>query len=278
MARDRMMNSIISVLKRSWCVTLILIGIPLLLSACGGGTSGTGLQTFSGQVKSSTGEPVAGATVTLASTGDTAMTDASGRFVLRSTIKLETSERIELLLESSQFSGRVVVPEGAVTEGSAQITVDIVFDPDTQTLEITNFTLAVRMVGACQGAFENAEVIRQLVEVPEDIECSLEVELRGNGILRGNVPVMLQYRVCSGKSGVWQNLRGSTTLTGTEVGTARINFDFNNSRKFCRYRVVAPYNYRDYLPAVFEVQTLKEQEALNNLAPPTEAPMGDVAP
>ena len=270
------MNRLLDVLMRSWCAILISIFIPLSLVGCGGGTSGTGLQTFSGQVKSSTGEPVAGATLTLASTGDTAMTDASGRFVLRSTVKLETTERIELLLESSQFTGTVVVPEGAVTEGSAQITVDIVFDPVTQTLEVTNFTLAVRMVGACQGAFENAEVIRQLVDVPEGIECSLEVELRGNGILRGNVPVMLQYRVCSGKSGVWQNQRGATTSTGADVGTARINFDFNNSRKFCRYRLVAPYNYRDYLPAVFEIQTLKEQEALNNMIPSEEAPDGKV--
>lgn len=242
------------------CIALVV------LSGCGGGTSGTGLQTFDGQVKSADGVPIVGASVTLTATGDSSLTDQQGRFVLRSAVDPKADHKIEFLLEAEDFSGTFEVPEGALTEGSSQITVDVVVDPVGRTLELTNFTLTVQMTGRCASAFSNDEVIRQILELPRNTSCTLDAELKGNGLLRGNVPLVLQYRACSGKPGVWQNMYVSTTGVGDKLGKAQIPFSFSDSAKFCRYRVVAPYNYRDYRSAVFALQTLSEQAAQAEIA------------
>ncbi len=255
MAGKRLLSALV-------CLALICLG-----TGCGGGTSGTGLQTFDGQVKSADGAPIAGARVTLTATGDAAVTDVEGRFVLQSSLEIKPEQRVEFLLQADDFSGTFVMPDGAVSEGSSQITIDLVVDPVSRTLELTNFTLQVQMIGRCAAAFSNGEVVRQIAEVPAETRCTLSVELKGNGLLRGDIPVVLQYRPCTGKKGVWKNLYTARTGVAADIGRVELPFSFVDSDKFCRYRVVAPHDYRDYRAAFFGIDTLGEQAAQSEILP-----------
>ncbi|NDC37755.1 MAG: carboxypeptidase regulatory-like domain-containing protein [Proteobacteria bacterium] len=253
-----------------------LLGIcAISLAGCGGGTSGTGLQTFDGQVKSADGDPVAGATVTLTATGEAAVTDESGRFVLRSAVESDPQQQLEFLLESTDFNGTFSVPESALSEGSAQISVDIVIDPVTRTLELTNFSLQVRMVGFCSAAFSNGDTVRQLRELPPGTRCTLQTEVRGDGIPRENVPFALQVRTCSGRRGAWQTVAVTSTGEGETRGSALMEFAFISTAKLCRYRVVAPFNDPNYRPAVFAIETLREQAAKEEIAADQTAASSD---
>lgn len=261
------LNSLWQRVRRVICCIAVTI-----LASCGGGTSGTGLQTFDGQVKSTDGDPIVGASVTLTATGEGAVTDERGRFVLSSAVELEPQQNLEFRLESPEFAGTFVVPDGAVVDGSSQITLDIVVDPVSRTLELTNFSLQVQMVGPCAAAFLNEETVRQVVDLPRGTDCTVEVEVRGDGLLRGDIPVALQVRTCSGKPGVWQTLRVAATGEGTSLGKVEMDFPFSNTEKYCRYRIVAPYQNPEYRAAAFAIESLQEQAAKREIDLQSSAP------
>ena len=71
-----------------WITVLLLSLLVMLLVSCAGGTSGTGGRNrqFNGTVTDSNNKPVAGITVTLIQTGDTAVTDENGDILERKSI------------------------------------------------------------------------------------------------------------------------------------------------------------------------------------------------
>lgn len=80
---------------------------------CGGGTRGSGGQLFDGVVSDSDFKALPGVSVTILSTGDSAITASDGTFSIETST---TSDTVEFLLESEQFSGRSatkIVPANA---------------------------------------------------------------------------------------------------------------------------------------------------------------------
>jgi len=80
---------------------------------CGGGTRGSGGQLFDGVVSDSDFRALPGVSVTILTTGDSAITASDGPFSIATST---TSDTVEFLLESEQFSGRSatkVVPGNA---------------------------------------------------------------------------------------------------------------------------------------------------------------------
>lgn len=69
----------------------LLFAALFVLSACAGGSSGTGGRTYDGTVtSSSTGRTLSGVTVMIAGTGEAAVTDAEGRYSIESTSEEST--------------------------------------------------------------------------------------------------------------------------------------------------------------------------------------------
>lgn len=80
----------------------------VLVVGCGGGTGGTGLQDYQGKILTKSLAPVAGAEVTIVQTGDSAVTDERGEFLIRT--ELDGGD-VGLLIEGSDFSSQVVLPD-----------------------------------------------------------------------------------------------------------------------------------------------------------------------
>lgn len=109
---------------------LVATLVSALLSACGGGTRGTGDEVKSlvvGRVVDTTGAPLPSATVTQLETGDSTETDSTGAFSLNVAV---TNEEATLLIERDGFEGTATI-SGLSTEPQATpteltITVDLV--------------------------------------------------------------------------------------------------------------------------------------------------------
>ena len=232
----------------------IVCGFLFLASGCGGGTSGTGVRTFDGDVRLETGEPLEGVMVTIPSTGDSSTTDSSGHFYMVSKVR---GDRVELMLEKASFRGTVVVAanEASGTHVSVQLTVDSA----TNQITATDFALRVSIDGNCQQYFDVGDVIKQSAYVPDNTVCTLKVMLEGNGDLRGYAPIAIQFASCDDDT-VWQTI--TTALTegpGDNLGVALIPFEYIDSPQYCRYRVVGPYEDGEDNPALFPIETLTEQ-------------------
>lgn len=88
---------------------VLLTAFTLILSVilcigCGGGTRGSGGQYYEGFVGDSSGRALSDVSVTILSTGDSAVTDTSGNFTIETEDQAGT---VAFLLESPSFSGQV---------------------------------------------------------------------------------------------------------------------------------------------------------------------------
>ncbi len=206
----------------------------LALSACGGGTSGSGLKTFDGKVMSSDGQPLSGVVVSIESSNETAVTDTDGVFSLTSSA---SGEQVDFRIESAEFSTGFSL--AAVSDDNARIALAITVDTVADTLEVDHVRLRAWFAGVCDLYFENSAVIRQANRVPRGTVCSLNVEVLGAGHRLGGIPVALQYSRCE-EGSTWETLTVVRTDTGVHQGAAELNFVYTSSPEFCRYRVVAP--------------------------------------
>jgi len=109
---------------------LVATLVSALLSACGGGTRGTGDEVKSlvvGRVVDTTGAPLPSATVTQLETGDSTETDSTGAFSLNVAV---TNEEATLLIERDGFEGTATISglpnEPQATPTELTITVDLV--------------------------------------------------------------------------------------------------------------------------------------------------------
>ncbi len=236
-----------------------LITIPftvalLFLGGCGGGTSGSGLRTYEGRVSSTTGEALPGVIVTIETTGDSSVTDSEGAFVIKSDA---SGDGVPFLLESPEFKNRFVIEN--VPDESARISMDLTVNTVTDAVHVENVRIRAWFAGLCDQYFENREVIRQANHVPSATVCSLNVEVLGDGQRLENVPVSLEVAACPPGS-EWRTIKSVTTGAESHAGSAEINFEFQDSQTFCRYRVKVDTNSRNAKFATYPIDTFSEQE------------------
>lgn len=90
-------------------LTSLVIGVILVLCGCGGGSAGTGGQFYQGNVVDRAGEALPGYTVTLLSTGDSAVSDQSGAFAIETSEDL--SGKVDFLIEDGEVSVRTSISD-----------------------------------------------------------------------------------------------------------------------------------------------------------------------
>lgn len=226
----------------------------LTLASCGGGTSGTGMNTYEGRMAYDSGAPIEGATLTVESTGDSTTTDSNGEFVVNSKA---SGPEVVILGETSVFSERITVRN--VFQEHSRIRVNVTIDSVKQHASTTDFNVKAQFVGLCDYYFENRAIIRQANHVPEGTVCTLKVDLMANGEKLDGAMIALQFATCEPHAR-WKTLQ--TTQTGAESpGEAKMSFEYISSKEFCRYRVVAPYKFGNAWPIYYPIDTFAEQSA-----------------
>ena len=231
----------------------LLVGI---CTACGGGTTGTGVQTYEGQIVTTKEQPLQNVKVTILETGATDTTDANGSFSIPTEV---SNSAVNLKLEGDNIDTTYQVKTTSASDSKVRVTIHI--DEVTRNVEVTEFAAEVAMVGQCDHYFQNDVVIRQTREVPPNTTCTLKVILYGDGKLQGDLPVELQVRGCDPFT-MWHSIDTERTGVGLHRGVAQLSMDYQSSKVFCEYRVLAPVNVPGYSPLDYRVHTYR-YEALN---------------
>lgn len=242
----------ISLIKTFLPISAVFVSV--ILVGCGGGTDGSGLKTYEGNVSSKEGRVLSGVNVTIETTGESSVTNSNGQFVIKSDAY---GAEVPFILESSEFENRFILKD--ITESSARITMDISVDTATDIIEVNNVRIRAWFAGLCDQFFENREVIRQANRVPPGTVCSLNVEVLGDGGRLSSIPVVLEVAACEPGS-PWRDIKTVQTGEGPRAGSAEINFEFRDSASFCRYRVRVDTPARNSRFAVYPIDTFSEQE------------------
>ena len=239
----------------------IIFAILLLgVTACGGGTVGTGTgdtaaREYAGTIRSAlNGNPISNVQVTIAETNESGLTNAQGLFNIESEVKIPS---VNLLLVGEDFNTSVLISD--IEEKSSKVTVEIEVDPETDTANVSHLSAKVGMVGLCDYYFENRDVIRQSNAFPQGTECTLRMKVLGDGSPAGNIPIALQTKACRDDA-IWETLATTSTGVGKFRGIAQITFPFFDSVETCRYRVVVPFHYGTFPPVYYLIETFTAQE------------------
>ena len=126
-ARSALRSLTVSAL--SACVMCLFAFLP----SCGGGTDGSGVRSFGGQVISETARPLAGATVTVEETGASTVTAEDGSFELSTTLPAGTTSAT-FIIEDMETSARGTLDD--VGDAGEQVSVLIVVDRPANTAQI----------------------------------------------------------------------------------------------------------------------------------------------
>ncbi|MBN8547725.1 MAG: carboxypeptidase regulatory-like domain-containing protein [Deltaproteobacteria bacterium] len=237
----------------SFCVQLALLIFVLSLVGCGGGSEGTGA-SLQGRVSLSQDEPIQGAVVTVAETGQTAITDSQGIFSVNAPAEGAT---VTLAVTAKNVEGDVVVVNSSSVPSSS-LNVNIKVDPNTNSLESDQVLASAFIVGLCDFAFENKKIIRQTAHLDDGTSCVVKVILERNGRRLGGQNTVIQFRRCDGSTD-WQTQSTATTDKNVHRGIAQLAFQFFNSPEYCEYRVVAPFEDPRFIPAIFPIYTFQKQ-------------------
>ena len=113
-------------------LTTLFVG----LSSCGGGSKGTGGHRFEGSVRTTTGIPVSNATVSVQITGDTALTDVGGNFVVETAL---ISGDIQLTVESEGAQYSTTLSDIPAEPSIINVTLEV--DPDANQINPSDITI-----------------------------------------------------------------------------------------------------------------------------------------
>ena len=251
----------------TWVVIIYLLTV---LGGCGGGTSGTGLgaeqTTYVGAVMTPVGDPVPGARIENQATGDATLTDMWGAFALATK---RTEGDVPFKVETSTLSSEFIVEQPALD--SPQVSVNITLDVSQGQVAVDRFSVDAGIVGACNSYFENRSVIRQANRVPAGQACTAKITVYGDGKPRGHIPVAVQRSSCI-PGAQWETVAIGETLSGVHRGVAQVSFPFEDSMASCRYRIVAPFEYREYVPVIYTIETFTSQGIDKNTPPSAATP------
>lgn len=237
-------------------IRILLTAILLLLSSCGGGTSGTGLgssnRSITGTVLQSDGTPLIDATVTLVETGESDNTDAEGNFEIITNFEGET---FSLLIENESITELVEVTDADNEVNTIHI--DIGLSTQQGIASVKKLTVEANIVGFCDPFFENRNRIKQANPVPPGTACTLKFWVKGDGKPLANVPGLLQYSGCLGQD--YQDLAGDKT---NNEGIGQVDFTYTSDGEHCLYRFSAPVNVTGVKPARIYIDTFRYQNFL----------------
>jgi hypothetical protein len=234
---------------------LIILFLTFTLTACGGGTVGTGDRSFEGSIRNIDNAPLKDIKVIIPDTGDFDVSDNLGNFLI---VTPENVLPKELRLETNELNLRVPLK---INSEEMKTQIDIKVDTVKKQTTIKEFGARVAVVGRCGVYFENSQPIRQGNKVPEGTTCILKVIAYGDGERIGDVPISLEYRSCEPNiDSTWKSLAFGLTANGVHKGVAQIEFNFEDSPEKCQYRVRVPYNYSKYEPIDFFINTFTFQE------------------
>ena len=222
---------------RSYLPISLLI-FSILLSACGGGSEGTGVsaRSLEGKVISTEAQPLANVGVTLLETGDTDITDANGRFTLPLP---ETESAVNLEVATPEFTQRVSL--APADPDAISVSVALTVDQKNQSVSAKYINVWARIVGACDFYFENRMVIRQSNAVKGPLSCILRFFASGDGQKLARIHGEIEVRSCN--SHTWRPIADGSTGFGVNAGVGEIPFTFIDNERNCEYRLAAPRGY-----------------------------------
>lgn len=237
----------------SFCVQLALLIFVLSLVGCGGGSEGTGIggNTLQGTVSLDENIPVEGALVTVAETGQSALTDVNGKFSIETPVSVR---KVTLAVSVNNVDGNVVIPELPVEPST--VDVDIHVNPETQSVDATAVNAKASVVGLCDAFFENEAVIRQSNPIADGTSCVAKVTLKSNGRALRGVPVAIRARPCNDLA-PWQTIATAVTAKDLHGGIAQLSFQFFNTPEYCDYQIVAPYGTPQYQSVFISIRTFQ---------------------
>ncbi|MBX7136705.1 MAG: hypothetical protein K1X83_01890 [Oligoflexia bacterium] len=238
----------------------LMLALAPWLSSCGGGSSGTSLGgppdrqgiLFSGVLISDQGRELPFARVTLLNTDDFVNTDEAGAFELHSgfpggeaTLEIEPQDG---------NSATLSLPASALVGDN--IDLSIAYDAAQNSAERLALTLRARIVRSCSALFLNTRTIRQTGSVPEGTNCTIETQIRRNGLPANDYVFQLQHRGCA-PTDPWEF--SAAGVTGTSgPGDGEVEFPFHNDERHCVYRIIGPLNAAELLPLTTHLHTLRK--------------------
>lgn len=218
---------------------LFLFTVFGVLSCSGGGSAGTGTISIEGTLRTSLGEPIAQAIMSVPNMPFSTVTNSSGEFMLEVREDAINDSSLSLGIQFNDMMQEIVVPNVTTNPNGATVKLDIELDPDTNVIHATNITVTAQIVGECDYYFENTRPIRQGNEAPQGILCTLKVWISGDGKPLSHTPFALEYTGCSEKL-TWTRIATRETRSGKNAGVGQLEFPFFDDQHRCVYRVIAP--------------------------------------
>lgn len=236
------------ILKIVWLLSI------LILSGCGGGSEGTGTnKSISGSLRLEDGTPLTEALVTVLETGDNALSDDQGRFLIETRLDSET---INISVEKDDVIAQTELIGLDTT--SSNIMVELTFRRgDASLVSVDYLEVWARIVGNCEKYFKNDRIIKQKAEVPEDLKCVLRFFVSGDGRKLERISGQIDVRSCNSDN--WRKIASGSTGTGTSAGFGDIEFDYIDNRNNCVYRLLAPINDPNGRASEISIHTLTFQ-------------------
>ena len=186
-----------------WASEKLIGGVVtiLLLIGCGGGSSGTGVRTFDGRILTTQNDPLSGATVTVVQTGDSTVTDAQGFFSLDSE---DTKSSVDFAIDASDV--HTVVNVATIDPSSTSISLNVKVDKVKNSAQVQIVDVRAQIVGTCDPAFENNEVIRQANKIAKGTICTVRVKVFGDGHPLVGEKIALQRHSCASDAAPWTTI------------------------------------------------------------------------
>lgn len=231
----------------------------LILPSCGGGTNGTGIGPtpglrISGQIVNGIGEAVDNTTITLLNTGQQTITDEAGSFDLDS--EFPGGDASFSISKSGNEEATVTVKDIPTVQQDVEVSFQ--YDSVSNSAEVLDLTLRARIVRSCSPVFLNTRTIKQLSPLPTGFTCTVETEIKSNGLPLNNMVFALEFRDCD-KNAEWQTLEtGTTGSSGPGIG--ELSFEVFNDAAHCVYRLIGPLNQTTEPPLSAQIHTLLKQQ------------------
>ena len=184
-------------------------------------------------------------------TGDSTVTDAQGFFSLDSE---DTKSSVDFAIDASDV--HTVVNVATIDPSSTSISLNVKVDKVKNSAQVQIVDVRAQIVGTCDPAFENNEVIRQANKIAKGTICTVRVKVFGDGHPLVGEKISLQRHSCASDAAPWTTITEGNILAD---GFGMMDFHFYDDVNRCQYRVVAPYLNDTIPPTLLLIDTFTAQ-------------------